>query len=48
MLVVLRDRTLGKLLGLNEDMRMVFMMASVALYEEETRSELAHWFCLTT
>lgn len=48
MLVLLRDGTFRKSVGLNEDMRVVFMMALVALYKEGKRSELVHWFCLTT
>ena len=46
--VVLRGGAFGKSVGLNEDMRVVFMMALVALYKEGKCSELVHWFCLTT
>lgn len=46
--VVLRGGAFGKTVGLNEDMRVMFMMALVALYKEGKQSELVHWFCLTT
>lgn len=46
--MVLRGGTFGKSIGLNEDMRVVFMMALVALYKEGKQSELVHCVCLTT
>lgn len=40
--VVLRGGAFGKSVGLNEDMRVVFMMALVALYKEGKCSELVY------
>lgn len=40
--VVLRGGAFGKSVGLNEDVRVMFMMALVALYKEGKQSELVH------